>query len=62
MTSGWEAGANAMAAAKSKSGGSASAGAVTVSPGVFIYQLTEEGFIVGVSLTGAKFYKDSQLN
>jgi lipid-binding SYLF domain-containing protein len=63
VTSGWEWGANAMAAAKTnpKSGG-AYAGAVNVSPGVFMYQLTEKGVIVGVSLTGAKFYKDSQLN
>ena len=63
VTSGWEWGANAMAAAKTapKSGG-AYAGAVNVSPGVFMYQLTEKGLIVGVSLTGAKFYKDSQLN
>ena len=64
VTSGWEAGANAIAAAKmtTKSKGSAYAGAVSVSPGVFMYQLTEKGIIVGVSLTGAKFYKDSQLN
>jgi len=63
VNSGWEWGANAMAAAKTtpKSGG-AYAGAVNVSPGVFMYQLTEKGLIVGVSLTGAKFYKDSQLN
>ncbi|HUL42714.1 MAG TPA: YSC84-related protein [Burkholderiales bacterium] len=63
VTSGWEFGANAMAAAKTapESGG-AYAGAVSVSPGVFMYQLTEKGVIVGVSLTGAKFYKDSQLN
>jgi len=36
--------------------------AVSVSQGVTMYQITEEGVIVGVSLTGAKFYKDSELN
>ena len=62
VTSGWEAGANAMAAAKTKKAGGALAGAITVSEGVYMYQLTVEGLIVGVSLTGAKFYKDKELN
>ncbi|MGO9613268.1 MAG: YSC84-related protein [Dissulfurispiraceae bacterium] len=62
VTSGWEFGANAMAAAKTKTNGGAFAGAVTVSEGVHMYQLTEAGAIVGVSITGAKYYKDSELN
>ena len=62
VTSGWEAGANAMAAAKIKTSGEAYAGAVTVSSGVYMYQVTEEGLIVGVSITGGKFYLDKELN
>lgn len=62
VTSGWEFGANAMAAAKSKTEGGAFSGAVTVSPGVHLYQLTERGLIVGISITGAKYYKDDELN
>ncbi len=62
VTSGWEAGANAMAAAKTKTQGGALRGAVNVSEGVYMYQMTVEGAIVGVSLTGAKFYKDKDLN
>ena len=62
VTSGWEFGANAMAAAKSKTEGGAFSGAVTVSPGVHLYQLTERGLIVGISITGAKYYKDEELN
>jgi len=62
VNSGWEAGANAMAAAKTKTEGGALAGAVTVSKGVKMYQLNEEGLIVGVSLTAAKYYKDKELN
>jgi len=62
VTSGWDAGANAMAAAKTKAAGGSFTGAVTVSQGVYMYQLTEEGLIVGVSITGAKFYKDKDLN
>ena len=61
VTTGRELGANAMAAAKYNTKGGALAGAVTVSPGVYMYQLDTEGAIVGVSLTGAKFYKDKEL-
>jgi lipid-binding SYLF domain-containing protein len=62
VNSGWEVGANAMAAAKAKTEGGALAGAVTASKGVKMYQLDEEGLIVGVSLTAAKYYKDKELN
>ena len=62
VTSGWEAGANAMASAKTKTQGGALASAVTVSEGVKMVQLNEEGAILGVSLTAAKFYKDTELN
>jgi lipid-binding SYLF domain-containing protein len=62
VTSGWELGGNAMAAAKDKSAGGGGAGAVTFSHGVKMYQLSETGAIVGVSLTAAKYYKDDDLN
>ena len=62
VTTGRELGANDMAAAKDKTQGGAQAGAVTVSEGVYMYQVDTEGAIVGVSLTGAKFYKDKELN
>jgi lipid-binding SYLF domain-containing protein len=62
VTSGWEAGANAMATAKTQTEGGALAGAVTVSKDVRMIQLDDKGLIVGVSLTAAKFYKDKELN
>jgi lipid-binding SYLF domain-containing protein len=62
VTSGWEAGANAMAMAKTRGEGGALAGAVTVSKGVKMIQLNDEGGIVGVSITAAKYYKDKDLN
>ena len=63
VTSGWELGANAMAAAKDDKGaGGGSAGAVTFREGVKIYQLSDTGAIVGVSITGAKYYKNDDLN
>jgi len=62
VTSGWEFGANAMAAAKSSSKGGGAAGALSFSEGVKMYQLSDKGVIVGVSITGAKYYKDNDLN
>jgi lipid-binding SYLF domain-containing protein len=62
VTSGWEFGANVMAVAKTQTAGGALAGAVNVSKGVKMVQLNEEGAIVGLSLTGAKYYKDKALN
>jgi lipid-binding SYLF domain-containing protein len=62
VTSGWELGGDAMAAAKDKSGGGGAAGAVTFSHGVKLYQLSNTGAIVGVSITAAKYYKDDELN
>jgi lipid-binding SYLF domain-containing protein len=62
VTSGWEAGANAMLAAMSQTQGAAFAGAVSVSQDVYLYQLTEQGLMVGISVTGAKYYRDTDLN
>ena len=63
VSSGWELGANALAAAKDEKGeGGGGAGAITVSDGVEMYQLSDTGIIVGVSITGAKYYKDDDLN
>ena len=61
VTSGKELGANAMAAAKDKTKGGAMAGAVTVSEGVYMFQVDTQGAMVGISLTGAKFYKDKEM-
>ena len=62
VTSGWELGANEMAAAKSGTQGQGEQLGMTVSPGVTMYQLTDTGLIAGVSITGAKYYKDASLN
>jgi len=62
VTSGWEFGTNAMAAAKTSTQGAGAQMGATVAPGVTMYQLSEQGAIVGVSITGAKYYKNDQLN
>ncbi len=62
VTSGWEFGGNLMASAQTSTQQMGSQLGVSVSPGVLMYQLTDEGAIVGVSITGAKYYPDSNLN
>ena len=62
MYSGWEFGANAMAAAQTSTQRMGNQLGVSVSPGVLMYQLSDQGAIVGVSITGAKYYPDANLN
>ena len=62
VNSGWEFGAQATAAAKSADKGSAYQGAVSVSPGVWLYQLTDEGLALELTAKGTKYYKDTDLN
>jgi lipid-binding SYLF domain-containing protein len=60
--SGWEAGAQADAAAKSGNKGGAAAGAVTVGPGMDLYQMTEQGLALQATIQGTKYYRDDELN
>jgi lipid-binding SYLF domain-containing protein len=60
--SGWEAGAQADAAAKSGNKGGAAAGAVTVAPGMDLYQITEQGLALQATIQGTKYYRDDELN
>ena len=62
VNSGWEFGAQATAAAKSGDKGAAYQGAVAVAPGVWIYQVTDNGLALELTAKGTKYYKDSDLN
>jgi lipid-binding SYLF domain-containing protein len=62
IDSGWEFGGNTAAALQTSTQGSGGRLGVSVSPGVRMYQISESGAIVGVSLTGAKYYLDRELN
>ena len=62
INSGWELGAQATAAAKSGDKGTSYQGAVSVSPGVWLYQLTSTGLALELTAKGTKYYKDSDLN
>ena len=62
VNQGWEFGGQATAAAKAGEKGGALAGATSVSPGVWMYQLTDTGLAAEVTAKGTKYYKDSSLN
>jgi lipid-binding SYLF domain-containing protein len=62
VNSGWEFGGQATAAAKAGDKGSAYQGAVAVSPGVWLYQLTDKGLALELTAKGTKYYKDGDLN
>lgn len=59
---GWEAGAHADAVAKAGDKGGAAEGAVSVAPGVELYQLTEAGLALEATIQGTKYFKDDELN
>ena len=62
INSGWQFGGQATAGAKTADSGGAMQGAVSVDNDIWMYQLTEKGLNVSVTVTGAKYYKDDSLN
>ena len=62
INSGWELGGQTSAAAKLNDQGGALAGAMSVSPGIWLYQLTDDGLALELTAKGTKYYKDDDLN
>lgn len=63
INAGWELGAQATASAQiSGQGAGLYAGAMSISPGVWLYQLTDDGVAAELTAKGTKYYKDSELN
>jgi lipid-binding SYLF domain-containing protein len=62
VNSGWEIGAQATASAKSGDKGAAYQGAVSVSPGVWLYQVSGDSLAVELTAKGTKYFKDDDLN
>ena len=62
VNSGWEFGGQTTAAAKAGDQGAALTGAVSVAPGVWMYQLTDTGLAAEITGKGTKYYKDGDLN
>jgi len=62
LNSGWSASGQSDAAAKAGDKGGAYSGAIEVSPGVWVYEITKNGLALQLTLQGTKYYKDDDLN
>ena len=62
VNSGWEFGGQTSVAAKMGDEGGSYQGAMSVSPGVWMYQLTDDGLALELTGKGTKYYKDDDLN
>jgi lipid-binding SYLF domain-containing protein len=62
VNSGWQFGGQSTAAAKDGDKGGAMAGAVSVSDGVWMYQLTDKGLAAEITAKSTKYFKDDDLN
>ena len=62
VNNGWEANAQADAAAKVGKEGGALNAAITVAPGVRLYKLTKNGLAIQATIQGTKYWKDGDLN
>lgn len=58
----WDAGGQTTAAAKSGDGGGSLQGAVAGGPGVWVYQMTDKGLALELTVKGTKYSKDDDLN
>lgn len=62
VNSGWEIGSQATASAKTGEKGAGYQGAVSVSPGVWLYQVAGDSLALELTAKGTRYYKDSELN
>ena len=62
VNSGWEFGGTAEGVAKWGEKGGAFEKAISVMPGVWVYQLTDKGVALDAMVKGTKYYKDEDLN
>ena len=61
VNQGWEFGAQANVSAMAGGQGGMFTGAASIAPGVYLYQLTQNGLSATLTVAGTKFFKDSQL-
>ncbi len=62
VDSGWELGAQTSAAATVNDQGGSLTGAMSPSPGVWLYQLVDDGLALELTAKGTKYYRDDDLN
>jgi lipid-binding SYLF domain-containing protein len=58
----WDSGGQTTAAAKTSDGGGSLQGAVAGGPGVWVYQMTDKGLALEMTVKGTKYSKDDDLN
>jgi lipid-binding SYLF domain-containing protein len=59
---GWDFGGKARVSAMVQNQGGMFSGAISVAPGVYLYQLTNSGLAAELTITGTKYLKDDDLN
>ena len=62
VNKGYEFGGQATLAAQAGGQGAGYAGAMSVSPGVWVYQITDDGLAAELTVKGTKYYRDKDLN
>jgi lipid-binding SYLF domain-containing protein len=62
INGGWDAGGQTTAAAKTGDGGGSLQGAAAGGPGVWVYQMTDKGLALELTVKGTKYSKDDELN
>ncbi|MEM7017199.1 MAG: hypothetical protein AAF512_07635 [Pseudomonadota bacterium] len=62
IDSGWEMSAQTTAAVQIQEQGGYIAGAIAIEPGVWLYQIIDQGLALELTLKGSKYYKDANLN
>ncbi|MFO1306039.1 MAG: YSC84-related protein [Burkholderiales bacterium] len=62
INQGWEFGAQSNVSAVDRGQGAMFSGAASISPGVYLYQLTETGLSATLTVSGTKFFLDTDLN
>ena len=62
VNQGWDFGGGANVSAMVQQQGGTFTGAVSVFPGVYLYQLTDTGLSASLTLSGTKFFKDPDLH
>ena len=59
---GWEFGGQGNLSAMAGGQGAMFSGAAAVSPGIYLYQLTQTGLAATLTVSGTKYFKDAELN
>lgn len=62
VNSGYQFGGQAALSAKAGGVGAGVTGAASVSPGVWVYQITDDGIAAELTVKGTKYYRDNELN